>query len=154
MIRIKRTDSKDEDFITLVEMLDAELADRDGKEHSFYHQFNGIDQLKYVLLVYNNDQAIGCGAIKEFDSDTIEVKRMYVIRDMRQKGLAIRILKELEDWACELGYHRCVLETGKRQAEAINLYTKAGYQIIENYYQYKGMANSVCFEKTLENLHI
>jgi len=55
----------------------------------------------------------------------------------------------LEHWAVELGYKKCVLETGKRQPDAIALYTKQGYESIPNYGQYMGMENSVCFEKEL-----
>ncbi len=52
-------------------------------------------------------------------------------------------------WASELGYTSCVLETGKRQPEAIALYTKNGYKIIPNYEQYEGVENSVCFRKII-----
>jgi putative acetyltransferase len=64
MITIKRTDSKNLDFVELVKFLDADLAIRDGEDHSFYNQFNKIDKIKYVVLVYENKKPIGCGAIK------------------------------------------------------------------------------------------
>ena len=88
--------------------------------------------------------------MKEFSNDTMEVKRMYVIPSSRKKGIASRILKELEIWALELSYARCVLETGKKQPEAIELYKKSGYTSIPNYGQYAGVKNSVCFEKVLK----
>ena len=59
------------------------------------------------------------------------------------------VLKELEDWAKEMGFKKCVLETGKRNPEALALYKKKGYQTTPNYGQYKGIENSVCFEKNL-----
>jgi hypothetical protein len=43
-----------------------------------------------------------------------------------------------------------VLETGKRQPDAVALYKKCGYKQIPNYGQYIGMENSVCFEKWLK----
>ncbi len=58
-------------------------------------------------------------------------------------------LAELEKWAAELGYNKCVLETGKKQPEAIALYKRSGYKIIPNYGQYIGIENSVCFEKAI-----
>jgi len=67
----------------------------------------------------------------------------------RGKGVAMNILSELEKWAKELGYKKCVLETGKKQPEAIALYKKSQYQIIPNYGQYVGIENSVCFEKMI-----
>jgi GNAT superfamily N-acetyltransferase len=72
---------------------------------------------------------------------------MYTLPEMRGQGVAGQVLSALEDWACELGYEKCVLETGKKQPEAIRLYEKSGYRRIQNYGQYAGVENSVCFEK-------
>ncbi|MCU7550878.1 GNAT family N-acetyltransferase [Chitinophagaceae bacterium LB-8] len=146
-MKLHRADSSNRDFIELVRALDAELAQRDGSDHSFYAQFNTIDRIKYAIVAYEDDKAVGCGAIKEFAHGIMEVKRMYTLPEYRGKGIAANVLGELEKWATELGYQKCVLETGKRQQEAIALYTKNGYQIIPNYGQYVGVENSVCFEK-------
>ena len=59
------------------------------------------------------------------------------------------ILKELERWAAKLNYSKCILETGKKQPEAINLYKKNNYTVIDNYGQYASVDNSVCFAKYL-----
>ena len=74
---------------------------------------------------------------------------MFVHPKYRNKGIGLDILNELELWASELNYSECILETGKKQPEAIKLYTKAGYQIIENYGQYENIENSVCMKKTI-----
>lgn len=150
MIRIIRTDSDNQVFIDLVKRLDADLAKRDGEDHSFYAQFNKIDKIKYAVVAYANEQPVGCGAIKEYASNTMEVKRMYTLPGSRGQGVASKVLVELEAWAAELGYETCILETGKKQPEAIGLYQKSGYQIIPNYGQYAGVENSVCFEKKLK----
>jgi len=147
MINLQRTDSKNPDFIDLVAQLDADLGNRDGDDHAFYHQFNSIDNLKYTIVLYRNEIAIGCGAIKSFNDTTMEVKRMYVPPAERGKGYATMILKALEMWASELGNTKCILETGKRQPEAIALYEKNGYRRTANYGQYQGIENSVCFQK-------
>jgi putative acetyltransferase len=149
-ITIIQTDSHNPDFIKLVKCLDADLAERDGDEHAFYHQFNKIDTLKHVVVLYEEEAAVSCGAIKETMPGIMEVKRMYTTPAARGKGLAGKVLAELEKWAAALGYHSCVLETGKKQPEAIALYTKCGYQVIPNYGQYAGVENSVCFEKRLQ----
>jgi putative acetyltransferase len=149
MITTTRTNSDDFDFQILVKELDAELRIKDGDQHGFYSQYNKIDKIKYVIVAYDEDQPVGCGAIKELDADSMEVKRMFVPHDKRGKGIASIILKELENWAQELNYKKCVLETGKRQPDAIALYTKNGYKLIPNYGQYIGVENSVCFEKGL-----
>jgi putative acetyltransferase len=150
MISVIRTTSDNGDFIALVKLLDADLAKRDGDEHSFYDQFNKIDKIKHALVAYQDEQPVSCGAIKEYSKDSTEVKRMYTLPAYRGKGIAGMVLKELERWANELGYESCVLETGKKQPEAIALYTKSGYKNIPNYGQYAGVENSVCFEKELK----
>lgn len=147
--KILRTDSTNNHFIELVKQLDKDLAIRDGDEHAFYHQFNKIDMWKNVVVLYEADVPLSCGAVKEIAPGTMEVKRMYTVPDARGKGLAAAVLAELEKWASELGCANCVLETGKKQPEAIALYQKCGYHIIPNYGQYAGIENSVCFEKKL-----
>ncbi len=149
MALLVRTDSTNPDFVELVKHLDADLAERDGADHAFYAQFNKIDRIKHAVVAYENEKAIACGAIKEYDSDSMEVKRMYTLPSHRGKGLATQVLTELEHWAAELSYQRCLLETGKKQPEAIELYKKSGYKQIPNYGQYTGVENSVCFEKRL-----
>lgn len=149
MISIHRTDSKNKDFIALVAKLDADLGKRDGEEHAFYHQFNDISNLHQTVVLYMNEIPVGCGALKVFDSKSMEIKRMYIETEARGKGLATLILKEVELWTFELAYKTCLLETGKRQPEAIALYTKNGYKIIPNYGQYEGIENSVCFQKNV-----
>lgn len=150
MTQLRRTNSADKDFINLVVLLDADLAIRDGKDRDFYAQYNKIDQIKYVIIAYEKEQPIGCGAIKFFDKNTMEVKRMYVTPEGRRKGVASKILSALEDWTKELEFQKCTLETGYKQPEAIAMYTKHGYKKIPNYGQYIGIKNSVCFEKIVK----
>lgn len=150
MISITRTDSNNKDFISLVKLLDTDLAERDGEDHPFYAQFNKIDKIKYVAVAYKNDKPVSCGAIKEYSSNTMEVKRMFTLPKSRGKGIATRVLIELEKWTKELGYKNCILETGKKQPEAIALYKKNGYNLIPNFGQYAGVDNSICFKKEIQ----
>jgi GNAT superfamily N-acetyltransferase len=113
---------------------------------------NKVDKIKNVVLAYIGDKAVGCGAIKPYTNEAMEVKRMFVIDEHRGKGIATKILAELETWAKELEFSKCILETGKSQPEAIYLYQKVGYSIIENYEPYIGVENSVCMQKEL-NAH-
>jgi GNAT superfamily N-acetyltransferase len=147
MIKCIRTDSSNTDFQKLVAELDEDLKIRDGDQNSFYAQFNKVDSIKYVIVAYYNYTPVGCGAIKEYSRNTMEVKRMYVSINNRGQGFASIILKELENWTVELHYDKCILETGNKQPEAIALYKKNNYEIIPNYGQYKDVANSICFEK-------
>jgi len=149
MLQIKRTDSSDPGFTSLVRLLDADLAIRDGEEHAFYDQFNKVDSIRHVVVAYVEGAPVGCGAFKPFDKNTVEIKRMFVQPELRGQGVAGAVLTALEAWAGELGYVRCVLETGKKQPEAIRLYEKSGYGAIPNFGQYAGVENSVCMEKRI-----
>lgn len=146
---IQRTNQEDRTFQVLVQKLDAELAIRDGDEHAFYNQFNGIGNLAHVVVAYLDGIPVACGAFKIISSAQIELKRMFVLQEERQKGHAKKVLSELEKWAFALGYNQIILETGKVLFEAVSFYPKQGYTRIPNYPPYVGVENSVCFEKRL-----
>lgn len=150
MTSIKRTDSTDPDFKSLVALLDAELKLRDGADNAFYSQFNKIDMIRNAVVFYEDGKPVGCGAFKPFEEGSVEIKRMYVVPGSRGRGVAVAVLNELEAWAAELQYSGCVLETGKRQPEAIRLYEKSGYKKMPNYGQYANIDNSICMSKTLK----
>jgi GNAT superfamily N-acetyltransferase len=149
MTTFKRTLSDNKDFQNLVALLDEDLEIRDGHEHSFYAPFNKIENIRNVIVCYIDHKPIGCGAFKEYDKQKVEIKRMFVRPEYRGLGIGLNILKELEIWASELNYPECILETGKKQPEAIRLYQKAGYTMIKNYGHYENDENSVCMTKTI-----
>lgn len=149
MLYFTRTDSTNKDFIGLVELLDADLAIRDGADHAFYAQFNKVHMIQHVIVAYENEAPVGCGAFKKYDDTSAEIKRMYVLPQHRNKGIAAEVLQQLEHWAKEEGFQSTVLETGLKQPEAIRLYEKSGYNRIPNYGQYAGVDNSVCMKKEL-----
>jgi putative acetyltransferase len=147
MLIIKRTTPENQDFQNLVVLLDIDLAIRDGDDHAFYAQFDTVDKINYVAVCYQDDVAVGCGAFKEYDPNTIEIKRMFVHPDSRGKGIASAVLKALETWAKEFNYNNFILETGKNNPNAIALYQKWGYEIIPNYDQYENIETSICLKK-------
>lgn len=149
MLNIIRTNSDNTDFLHLITHLDQYLRVLDGEDHSFFAQFNKVDHIKHVVVIYLDDIAVACGAIKEYNTETMEIKRMFTTPTARGNGIASKILKELEQWSLELGYTRCVLEMGKLQTQAEILYRKNNYTVIPNYGQYEGVESSLCFEKWL-----
>ena len=149
MIQLLRTDSAHEDFQQLIPLLDRYLSVTDGDDHAFYNQFNRLDDINHVVLAYENKMAVGCGAFKKSIGDVAEIKRMFTLENARGKGVATKILMELESWAKQLNFKTLRLETGINQPEAIGLYIKNGYTPIPNYDQYVGMPLSKCFEKLL-----
>ena len=148
MIDIVRTAEDNADFLSLVELLDAELRIRDGEEHGFYAQFNKPVGLGGVVIAFDVGEPVGCGAFKRYEEGVAEIKRMYIKPESRGRRIAALVLRELESWAAELGFTKCILETGHKQPEAIALYKREGYSVIPNYGQYAGVDNSVCMRKT------
>lgn len=144
-----RTDSEHADFRMLAALLDMDLVIRDGDDHAFYAQFNQIESIKELVIAYQRRLPVACGVIKPFTATAAEVKRMFVRPDYKKQSIAAKVLSELENWAIELGFSLCVLETGKKQPEDIALYQKAHYRITTSYEQYIGIDNSVCMTKPL-----
>jgi GNAT superfamily N-acetyltransferase len=150
MTEFVRTTSENADFRNLINALDEDLYRRNGEAQLQYRQYNQVDLIDHVVVVYFEGNPVGCGCYKRFDDQTVEMKRMFVLPEMRGKQLAAQMLQELEKWAIEEGNTGAVLETGHRQVEAIRLYTVAGYSLIENYGQYIGMEESICYWKELK----
>ena len=149
MIHCIKTDSNHEHFRQLAAELEADLKMRDGDDHLFNFNLNKIDYLQHVLIAYDGQLPVGCGAIRPYSVTAIEIKRMFTIPEKRGIGIASFILKNLEEWARQLHYKICVLETGLNQPEAISFYQKNNYTHIPNFGPYQGSANSTCFEKQL-----
>jgi len=149
MIKLKRTDSDNEDFRLLIGELDKELWSRYDNLQAVYDKHNIIENNKNVLVAYKDEVAVGCGCFKKYNDQTVEIKRMYVKPGYRGQKIARLILDALEKWALELNISATVLETGTKQAEAIHLYLKSGYIVVENYGPYKDLQESVCMQKNL-----
>lgn len=148
MIKLVRTNSTNKDFQNLTKLFDEFLIDIDGDEKDFFAQYNQI-YLDNVVVCYEDDVALGCGAFKEYESNTAEIKRMFVLPEARGKGIASKIIVELENWAKELNYTSTQLETSQKLESAIALYRKFGYIDIPNYGQYIGVKSSMCMKKSL-----
>ncbi|MGV3617434.1 MAG: GNAT family N-acetyltransferase [Fimbriimonas sp.] len=147
--QIRRTDSDHPDFIRLYGKLTEFLAVLNGDQDTFYAQFNRVDGLPTVVLAYQEDIPIGCGAFRANGDGTVEIKRMYVEPAARGQGAGAAVLRELEVWATELGYAKAILETSRRLESAVRLYRRGGYEEIPNYGPYVDVADSVCFAKRL-----
>jgi GNAT superfamily N-acetyltransferase len=144
-----KTSSDNIDFELLVAELDFHLTEFYGDEQDFFEKHNKVDNIKNVIIIYDNENPIGCGAIKEYSNSIMEIKRMYVNPEYRGLGIASKILLSLENWAIELGYSSTILETMKVKESVINMYSKNGYEIIPNYGQYEKMDKSVCMSKDI-----
>lgn len=147
--RISKTTSENPDFINLISALDKSLWERYPELKADYWGNNILELNPNVVVIYLENKAIACGCFKKYDKNKVEIKRMFVTPEYRGLGLAQSVLQELENWAQDLGYSSSVLETLSKQKEAIALYRKAGYLIIDNYEPYIGLENSICMRKQI-----
>ena len=136
----------------LINALNAELKRQYPEEGATHFRLDPDEVAKgrgAFLVAYAGGKPIGCGAIRKLDSDTAEIKRMYVVPESRGKGISKSILKALEEEARRLGVRRIVLETGERQIEAMALYTRAGFARIPPFGEYLNSPLSVCMAKEI-----
>ena len=149
----KRTDGKDKDFIENCRLLDMDLDRRVGKEikRDKYKKYNQLDEIKEAIVVYEDDKAIGGGAIRRYDDENIELKRVYVHTEYQGRGIGSRLVSLLIEWAVELGYERMILETGELLAESCAVYKKLGFKVIPNYGPYVDMPESLCMAMDLKS---
>lgn len=148
-IEITKTTSENPNFIELVAALDVSLWSRYPELNTNYWGNNIIEFNPNVIIVHLDGKAVACGCFKKYDKNTIELKRMFVSPEARGLGLAKQIIQELELWAHELGFSFSVLETLDKQNQAIGLYQKVGYTIVDNYEPYVGLENSICMKKQI-----
>ncbi|EJL66670.1 GNAT family N-acetyltransferase [Flavobacterium sp. CF136] len=148
-IKVVKTTSENPDFIFLIGTFDAYLWDRYPELKKDYWGNNLIEFNANVLIVYLDEKPVACGCFKKYNEKSVELKRMFVLPEARGLGLAQLVIKELEAEAKNQGFEVLILETLYKQTEAINLYQKTGFKIIENYEPYVGLLNSVCMSKSI-----
>lgn len=149
----KRTTGKDKDFIENCRLLDMDLDRRVGKKikRDKYRKYNQLDEIQEAIVVYDDNKAVGGGAIRKYDDESTELKRVFVRPEYQGQGVGTRLVSLLAEWAVELGYKRIILETGELLAESCSVYKKLGFQVIPNYGPYVNMPESLCMAKNLEN---
>ena len=148
-IKVSRTTSENRDFINLVAALDQSLWERYPELKSNYWGNNILEINRNVIVLYLDNKAVACGCFKKKEKNTIEIKRMFVLPEARGRGFAQNILQELELLGLESGFSFSVLETLYKQTEAIGMYQKCGYEIVDNYEPYVGLENSICMRKQI-----
>ncbi len=145
------TDGRNLDFIELCRQLDDNLDELVGgfEQRKNYVQYNTLEDIHDVILFYDQEKPCACASFKHYEEDTAEMKRVFVRQEYRGLGVSKALIQTLEARAKEKGYRRMILETGKPLIAATRLYQNMGYQIIDNYGQYKNMELSICMSKEL-----
>ena len=150
-MNFKRTNGNDKDFIENCKLLDIDLDRRVGKEikRDKYKKYNQLDEIQEAIVVYEDNKAVGGGAIRRYDDENIELKRVFVHTEYQGRGIGSKLVSLLIEWAKELGYKRMILETGELLAESCAVYKKLGFEVIPNYGPYVDMPESLCMAKDI-----
>ena len=145
-IEFVRCDGSNQDFIENCKLLDQDLDARVGRviQRDKYAQYNLLDKIHEAIVVYRDGRPIGGGAIRHYEKDTVELKRVFVLPEEQGKGIGTLLVTELIEWARELGYKNMILETGVLLAESCHVYKKLGFAKIPNYGAYADMPESLC----------
>lgn len=151
-MRFKYTNGDDPDFKGLCQALDRFLHRTAGEKvnQSQYDAFNQLGSIHDVVLAYEDEIPVGCAGFKRYDDQSAELKRVFVREEYRGKGIAGKMLENLEEEAGKKGYSYLILETGKHLTAAIALYKNHGYAVIPNYGPYKEISTSVCMGKKIK----
>jgi GNAT superfamily N-acetyltransferase len=148
-LRIDAEDPVGETAQNLISDLCAEMSSRYGAPPSPFSLSEAAVPRSVFLVARLHGEPIGCGALRQFDDDTAEIKRVYVAPAGRRRGVARQIVAALETFAIQQNYRNIRLETGVRQPEAQRLYQSMGFQQIDAFGPYIGNPTSVCFEKVI-----
>ena len=147
------TDEKNQDFIGLDKEIWDEYYENAGCNVDKYQKVNDIEGEHFVILIFDDDNEnntpIACGSFKELFNDTVEVKRVFVKRSCRNKGLATFIMEKLEKEAKKRTYDFSMLVTGVNNTVSQSLYKKLGYEKVEGFGIYKGDPDAICYKKRL-----
>ena len=151
MTEFVRTDGKNKDFIENCRLLDLDLDRRVGRQikREKYRKYNQLDEIQEAIVVYADGKAAGGGAIRKYDDETVELKRVFVHNEYQGRGIGTRLVSLLMEWAAQLGYRRMILETGELLSESCAVYKKLGFKVIPNYGPYVNMPESLCMAKDL-----
>jgi putative acetyltransferase len=152
-LHIRRTTLASPEAVRLIAALNAELIAKfpePGATHFSLSAAQIADGGGAFLIAYADDVAIGCGAVRQLDETTAELKRMYVEPSVRGRGIGRALVEALEGEARLLGVTKIVLETGTRLAPAIHMYQAMGYVRIPLFGEYvSSPETSLCFGKSL-----
>lgn len=148
MIIVQKAPADSPEAVELMRELSAFLLKLTGRSGEASFDAGDMDHPRSVFAIaYVDGEPAGCGAIREFEGDTAELKRMYARE--KSRGVGKRLVEFLEAEAVRLGYRKIILETGTVNENAVRFYLSNGYSVCGNYGKYIGRDDSVCFDKTL-----
>lgn len=141
------SNEKDERFLNLVRELDMGYYQRIGDDLKKYEKYNEFDKPHVVILLIDSDNPIACASYRKCRENTVEFKRVYVKPEFRKRGIAYRLIKELEKDAISKNFRYSYIVTGMNNFAAIALYEKLDYELTDKFGQFKDDETVICMKK-------
>ena len=145
------TDGNNEDFqkfyLKTEEFYSSIVGGRKNREA--FIPYNISESITDVLIASVEGAAVGCAGLKADSDSDVEIKRVWVAPEFRGNHISTAMMDALEAKAVELGFRRAILQTRPQMEEAVHLYTKRGYVLIDNYPPYDKLDGAICFAKEL-----
>lgn len=150
-IDYKWTDGRNEDFQKFYLKTEEFYSSIVGglKNRAAFVPYNISESITDVLITSVDGVAVGCAGLKAYSDSDVEIKRVWVDPEFRGNHISTVMMDELEKKASELGFKRAILQTRPQMEEAVHLYTKRGYVLIDNYPPYDKLEGAICFAKEL-----
>lgn len=137
------------DFRALAALLDAYYFTLVGDIQLKYAEPNRPENMNALLVAYEGEKAIACGAWKAIDAETAELKRIYVLPEYRCQGVATAMIRALEDSIATTGRNKLILETAVDTSSSHQLYLSLGYKLRDYYGSPAGADHCMCFHKEI-----
>ena len=145
------TDGNDEDFRKFYLKTEEFYSSIVGglKNREAFVPYNLSESISDVLIASVDGVAVGCAGLKAYSDSDVEIKRVWVDPECRGNHISSAMMDALEQRAAELGFGRAILQTRPQMEAAVHLYTKRGYELIDNYPPYDKLEGAICFAKRL-----
>ena len=147
---IKEVAYDDYNFIELLKKLEKEHVDVVKEQRSpGANCLKNLDKYEYVLIYFDGKNAIGCLALSKAINKVVEIGRVYVLPEYRNKKIATKLFEKAFYIAKENGNRFLTLDTYERFEAAIHLYKKLGFYVVDTFEYLKHSPYSVCMKKDL-----
>ena len=148
-MEIRFVTAESADFRSLAALLDAYYFTLVGDIQLKYAEPNRPENMHALVVAYEGEKPIACGAWKAVDEETAEIKRIYVREEFRRRGVAGAIIRTLEESAAGSGRNKLILETAVDTTGSHQLYLSLGYQLRGYYGSPAGADHCMCFHKEI-----
>ena len=111
--------------------------------------YNLSESISDVVIATCDGVDVGCAGLKRYNDTDVEVKRVWVEPECRGKHIATEMMDMIEQRAREMGFKRAILQTRPIMPDAVGLYEKRGYMLIDNYPPYDKLEGAICMALVL-----